>query len=132
MPDSVKKIYIAAPFPRGPELRPVRDKLTGLGYTVTSRWLDVEAAVVTPAASGHDDDAVSRASSDIDDLLAADTVISFTYPGEGKGGRHIEFGMAWAWEKQLFIVGPRENVFHTLPRVTWYPDLESLLEALNH
>lgn len=130
MPDSVSKIYIAAPFSRGPELRPYRDKLADLGYVVTSRWLDAEASQIVKYPSGNRDaDAIASASRDYQDLFFADTIISVTFPGEGRGGRHVEFGMALAWAKKLYIAGPREHIFHTLPAVTWYPDFESLLAA---
>lgn len=42
-----------------------------------------------------------------------------------RGGRHVELGMAIALSKTIVIVGPRENVFCTLPGIvhhdTW-PD----------
>lgn len=64
---------------------------------------------------------------DLEDLRAADTVISFTdEKGGGKGGRHVEFGVALALEKRLILVGPRENVFHTLPEIEHYPTWRSL------
>ncbi len=67
---------------------------------------------------------------DLDDLRAADTVISFTSEGGGgKGGRHIEFGLALGLGKRLVIVGPRENVFHTLPDIEWYPSWAHLVMA---
>jgi hypothetical protein len=62
-------------------------------------------------------------------LLAAEMVISFT-GGGGKGGRHVEFGLAVAAGKRLVVIGPRENVFHCLPGVSVVTDIEALIGFL--
>jgi hypothetical protein len=49
--------------------------------------------------------------------MRADAVIIFTeIPNTvlATGGRHVEFGLALAHGKRVFVVGPRENVFHYL------------------
>ena len=50
-------------------------------------------------------------------------VIVFTGEPSTSGGLHTEFGMALALKKRLILVGPRENVFHTLPEVEYYARL---------
>jgi len=71
-----------------------------------------------------------RALADLQDLHAADAVISFTSAGGGgKGGRHVEYGLAVGLGKRLVLVGPREHVFHVLPDVEWYPDWPRLVTA---
>ena len=57
---------------------------------------------------------------DIEDIEAAEAIISFTTAGGGKGGRHIEFGYGLALLKRMILIGPRENIFHTLPCVQWH------------
>lgn len=129
------KIYLAAAYERNEEMRGVRDVLQALGHQVTSRWIDQTASGQTEAAGTEvlatSPDAYAQfARKDMDDLEQADTVISFT-GGEhpGRGGHHIEFGIALALGKQLVIAGPRENVFHSLPAVEWYPDWSRLVMA---
>jgi hypothetical protein len=54
------------------------------------------------------------------DILMADTVICFTESsgaGPARGGRHVEAGMAYAWQKQIIVVGGIENVFYALPEM---------------
>jgi hypothetical protein len=68
-------------------------------------------------------------------VLAADVLMAFTEfpgqtPGRARGGRHVEFGIAFAKEKRLMIVGPRENIFHWLPSVEVYPDFEQAKGAI--
>lgn len=127
----IKRVYLASRYSRAEEMRQVREVLTDLGVEVTSRWIDHHGGKYpgsfTPVQLNADPEYCSKiAHVDWTDLLAADTVISFTGAG-GKGGRHVEFGMAVALGKRLYTVGPREHVFHTLPTVNHYEDFPSLL-----
>lgn len=128
------KIYLAAAYERNEEMRGVRDVLEAMGHTVTARWVDQHEGEV-PEAIGADSLAADPAAHyryaliDLEDLREAETVISFT-GAPGRGGHHTEFGAALALEKQLILVGPRENVFHALPEVQWFPDWSRLVMAL--
>jgi hypothetical protein len=129
-------IYLAARYSRNDEMRGVRDVLEAFGHKVTSRWIDLHGGKYpgsfTPDQLNSDPASCAGiAAADIEDMDAADTVISFTSPGEGKGGRHTEFGWALGRAKRLVVVGPREHVFHTLPQVEWYPDWSRLVMALS-
>jgi nucleoside 2-deoxyribosyltransferase len=131
------RIYLAAQFCRHDEMREVRDKLRDLGHDVQSRWIDLhgEENLTQPTVALLNTsplDFVKYAVMDTEQVGNADAVISFS-SGDGSsstGGRHVELGMALALGKRVILVGPRENVFHTLPIIEWYPDTESLLTAL--
>ena len=130
------KIYLAARYSRNDEMRGVRDVLQTLfGHEVTSRWIDQHGgnlleSFVAGQLNDDPEGCAKYAQIDIDDLKAADVVVSFTSKdGGGKGGRHVEYGLALGLGKRLVIVGPRENVFHTLPNVDWYPDWAHLVIA---
>ncbi|MGH7746140.1 MAG: hypothetical protein ACREQ5_15420 [Candidatus Dormibacteria bacterium] len=132
------RIYLAARYSRNSEMRGVRDVLTALGHEVTSRWIDCHAGKYltsfTPEHLNDDPEYCARLGlHDLEDVDAADAVLSFTdTTGGGKGGRHVEFGYALAHPggKRVILVGPRENIFHTLPQVEHYPDWPRLLVAL--
>jgi hypothetical protein len=135
----VVKAYLAARYSRHPEMRGVRDVLGAIGIDVTARWIDCHTDVVgdftasftTEALNTRPTDCAPLGRHDLEDIDAADTVISFTYPVDGvKGGRHVEFGYALAKGKRLIVVGPRQHIFHTLAEVDWYPDWAHLLMAL--
>lgn len=133
-----RKIYLAARYSRNAEMRGARDVLEALGHTVTSRWIDCHAGKYlvsfTPEHLNSDPGYCSRLGlHDIEDLSSADTVISFTdAEGGGKGGRHVEFGYALAQPgKRIILVGPRENIFHTLPQVEHYPTWRSFVIAIS-
>lgn len=130
------KVYLAARYSRNEEMRAVRDALESFGHCVTSRWVDCRAGKYltsfTPEHLNNDPEYCSTlALHDLEDLTAADAVISFTdEQGGGKGGRHVEFGVALAQGKRVILVGPRENVFHTLPKVEHYLSWAELAEVL--
>lgn len=121
------KVYLAARFSRLPELAGYRAELAELGIEVTSRWLDGgHEWVGTPDDEIPVPELRRRAEEDIDDLLAADVVVCFTEPsrsGPARGGRHVEFGYAYARGKRTVCVGHIENVFYALVGVrfaeTW-------------
>ena len=120
------RIYIAARYDRRFEMLRVCGVLMRAGHDVTSRWI---------AGRGDAPDRMA-AIEDLDDLARANCLVSFTEPPErgvawaARGGRHVEFGVALATNKRLCVVGPRENVFHHLPRVETYPTIEDLVAGL--
>lgn len=130
------RIYLAARYSRNPEMRHYRDQLHGLGHRVTSSWIDLHGGELeesfTPDRLSAEPVFCSRfAQTDVLDLMAADCVISFTgNGGGGKGGRHVEFGLAVAAGKRILVVGPRENVFHCLPQVECFKTWDEALAAL--
>jgi hypothetical protein len=129
-------IYLAARFSQHPEMQGVRDVLHGLGHHVTSRWIDLHAGMQPNSIMGeqlNEDPAAYEfiGLHDLEDLDAADTVISFTLVGGGKGGRHVEFGYGLATGKRMILVGPREHAFHCLPQVEHYDNRPDLFMAFS-
>lgn len=132
------KIYLAARYSRNDEMRMYRDWFTRNGFTVTSRWIDCHPDITgTPQLTASFTPGFLTASPelcyqfaeyDLEDLDAADTIVNFTtVDGGGKGGRHVEFGYALGKNKNVVIVGPRENVFHTIPEIRQYDDWQSFV-----
>lgn len=130
-------VYLAARYSRNAEMRDYRDDLLALGIKVTSRWIDCHTDVVGDFTASFTQEFLNAnpekcaplGQHDLDDLDEADCVISFTGSGL-KGGRHVELGYALARGKRLFVIGPRENVFHTLPIVEHFDDWDSAWPVL--
>ncbi|MDP2652579.1 MAG: nucleoside 2-deoxyribosyltransferase [Candidatus Omnitrophota bacterium] len=130
-------IYLAARYSRREELLAYKADLEAIGHTVPARWLLGEHQVhdgaleVEAATESMPDVARLFAEDDVADLQAADLLIAFSEPprasGNSRGGRHVEFGMALAWGKPIIIVGPAENVFHTLPQIRRWESWEALM-----
>lgn len=117
-------VYLAGRYARRAELARYADDLDTLGYNVQCRWLAEEQS---------DDPAYypEAAKECVDDLDAANILIVFTEPpgsGHFSGGRHVATGFALSQGKAIFLVGPRENIFHHLDdaHIFPYPDWISL------
>jgi hypothetical protein len=91
------------------------------GHYITSRWLNED-----PRDSSEGGDYTEEANKwpgiatiDVEDVHASETVVFFSEEPRAwtRGGRHVEFGMGLALGKEMVLVGPVENVFHTLPEV---------------
>lgn len=108
------KFYLAARYSRHPEMRDHRTMLELYKHTVTSRWINGKHVSEDP------DTAAAFAAEDLADIVLADAVVCFNeeprVPNTSRGGRHVEFGFAYALHKPIYLVGPKENVFHWLIR----------------
>lgn len=101
------KIYLAARFSLRPLMQEVAAALRGRGHEVTSRWIDTDHRW-----DGEDRERASLlAQEDAEDIDEADALVLFTPPGR-RGGCNCEFGIAAGLGKWLYVVGPRQNVFH--------------------
>lgn len=123
----MSRIYLAARYSRRDELVQYAMRLRAQGHVITSRWLQGHHQVDDQGLSAEADptDRTRFALEDWSDLKGAEIVISFTEPprsSNSRGGRHVELGAALALAKRVVVIGPRENVFHCLPQVEWYPD----------
>lgn len=144
------RIYLAARYSRREELCAYRAQLEASGHTVKARWLDGEHQIANDGKpiGEHGESLVEgtlrsgehlseheqseRAAAlrtrfaldDWEDVNAAELVISFTEPPRSKanrGGRHVEYGIALANRARIIVVGHRENIFHWLPCVEFFP-----------
>lgn len=129
------KIYIAARFSRRPECNDLAHQLQALGHTITSRWVKPDSDHVMPTGlskQAADDERRRFALEDYEDVIYCDTMISLMEEprSNSRGGRHVEFGMGLALDKRMYIVGPRETVFHHLPKVRHFDTAEELVACL--
>lgn len=123
---AIRKLYLAARFADQAMMRVVGDYLTGLDFVITARWVYGGEAGLSRAGC---------ALMDIEDVDAADTVVSFTQPERSYnigGGRHTELGYALAKGKRLVVIGPREQIFHYHPAVEVHATLTAWLGSLEN
>ena len=129
------KVYLAARYTRREEIYSYAEELVALGHEVTARWVYGRPDASHPdLVTGHTDAYEEKVSvEDLKDVAGADCIICFSEVPRAtntRGGRHVEFGMAVAWDKRIILVGPQENVFHYLPKVEVYPDWAALRAKL--
>lgn len=128
-------IYIAARFSRRPEANNLAHLLQNKGHTIVSRWVKPDTDHVLPTGlsqQAEDRERERFAMEDVEDVNAADWTISLTEEprGNGRGGRHVEFGIAIARGQRLTIIGPRETVFHHLPEIEHFDNTDQFIESL--
>lgn len=126
------KIYIAARFSRRPEANQLAQELKALGHTVTSRWVKPDADHVLPtglSAQAADAERQRFALEDLEDVAECNWCVSLMEEprNNSRGGRHVEFGIAVGMGKKLSVIGPRETVFHHLPAVEHFDNVESFI-----
>lgn len=152
------QIYLAARYSRRLELCGYRDQLRAMGYTVQAVWLDGEHQISdqgTPIGehgealvegSDRHGETTERAAQlrlkfaedDLSDVQSCDLLIAFTEKprsdaaGRGRGGRHVELGIAIGQGKRIIIVGPRENIFCWLPEIDHYETFHDAAQSLQH
>jgi hypothetical protein len=131
------KVYLCSRYSRRDELLSVRGELQRLGHTVTSRWLDTEWNETEQEGQVYSSAAPPEyreqyAVTDVEDVLAADCLVAFTEQPRsgGRGGRHVEYGIALATGKRLIVVGPRENLFHHHPSVEHFASMWDMVRAV--
>lgn len=147
------RYYFAARYSRHPEMRGYRDELAAAipDAVVTSRWIDchdgeLDSSYTPDYLNAHPEECWKHGQADLEDLASADAIVSFTGDGGGgKGGRHIEHGVAIAYVDnhawmhlgepgheafRLIVVGPREHIFHCHPRTEVYATWRDLLASL--
>ena len=127
----IRKVYLAARYSRFPEMQRYEQVLRTIGMEVTSRWIEGghEMRDGLPN-SAQEHECIRFANEDIEDLIAADTVICFTEPPNTdarRGGRHVEMGYALALNKRVIVIGYRENVFCHLPQVEFWQNFHDLV-----
>lgn len=129
------RIYLCACFARASEMAGVAAVLTEAGHTVVSSWHN-DPIWLKPFHGESSEDRDARcAERDINDLNAAHCLVLFAENGDvengTRGGRWVEFGIAWARSMLLLVVGRRENIFtHIRRRVAAVEDVPSLVEWL--
>lgn len=108
-------------------MRKIRESLERLGHTVCSNWLSEDNA------QAFDDLSEKRRRTysyrDIGEVVTADLLIVDTQEVSQSGGREVEYGMALALGKSVWVVGPQRNIFHAVPRRqfdTWEDALKEL------
>lgn len=129
------RIYLAARYSRHVELQGYAQQLRDLGHTITSRWINGGHQIDDRGLSteAEAEERTRFAIEDREDVYAANCIISFTEQprsNNSRGGRHVELGIGIGRSMKLLVVGHRENVFHCLPEVAFFPSWEEALEDI--
>ncbi len=129
------KVYLAARFSKRPIVEAWGKALEHHGFEIVSRWSqrDSDHKLVDGLSPQAEDSERQRfAIEDIEDIDKAHICLSLMEEprNNSRGGRHIEFGYALGKGLDLWIVGPRETVFHHLPQVHCFDDWVDCFNAM--
>lgn len=111
------KVYLAAQFHQKDEINEYATQLRAAGIFVTSSWLDEPFAPNTQLGEVNETTRREYAQRDLLDIDEANLLVFFSIPDTQlfrRGGRHVEFGYALAKNIPILVVGPQENIFHSL------------------
>lgn len=128
------KVYLAGRYSRRDELSEYAKLFQAAGISVTSRWLTEDTPLNSQMGDHSEEFYKTTAEIDIQDVLAADAIVFFAEDplvGTPRGGRHVEFGYALGLgNKGLLVVGPKENIFHYLPGVRHFENVDGAIQYL--
>lgn len=127
------KIYLAAQYSRKDEMREYAEDLELYGHEVVSSWIWEPHPANMTLDRLTDGQACSIAMKDVVEVCQSDMMIFFAIgpaTATARGGRHVEFGVAIARNKPIWVVGPKENIFHYLPNVRHFDSWNDLLNEL--
>ena len=125
-------VYIAARYSRKNEIRSLVTIFNEHNITVRARWLDEPHSPGTTLHEVSPTFCRETATIDMEDIDSCDTLVFFSEDpliGTPRGGRHVEFGYALGKGKRIVVIGGEENIFHFLPQIVHYPNLQYFLEA---
>lgn len=115
------RVYVAAPVDDALIAVLLRPLLVAKGYNPIYTW--PERAKLY--GDHHLEDLQVQGLEDEREVLSCAWFIQIGDPDKKSGGgSHTEFGMARVNKSRLFVIGHRGNIFHFLPQVKWYTDIE--------
>lgn len=124
----MRQIYISGKFESQERLRHERDRIhaTGAGKVVGT-WLDEEPQ---PCGGALPRQAREYAIRDCAEIDKADLLILDTKDENIRGGREVEYGYALGRNCEVWIVGPKRNVFHEFAPCffSWDDALDALID----
>jgi len=133
----LRKVYVAASFPRKQDAIDLAVRIKDAGFRVVSDWLydssddDIyEESVGTLVDRAAWDEACNAAEMDFRQMCEVDMLVVLTGDKLTRGGRHTEVGIALALNKPVFLFGPREQVFHWHKGVCMHLSHKTLIDAM--
>lgn len=117
-------IFIAGSFAARARLRPIRDQLRAMGYTVRSHWLDE-----TTECWGNPHACLLQVTRDITDINGSDMIILDTVDVTTYGNSYTEWGVGLGRMMRKYLVGPPRNHYHYLA-MKIFPDWDECFQFL--
>ena len=134
MTPTTHHIYIAARYSLKETVTFIAELLGGDGHNILSDWHEEHHAPDVKVQDLSDKENRHVAYKDMLQVRGATAMVFLAeHPDTAtvRGGRHVEFGIAVEREIPIFVLGPRENIFHYMnTRVQHFETLDDLRVAL--
>jgi hypothetical protein len=108
-------------------MRKVKASLERMGHTICNGWLEESNAQELSTLTDRKRRVYSYR--DIGEIVSVDLLVIDTQEESSSGGREVEYGMALAFGKPVWVVGPQRNIFHSVCR-RQFDDWEPVLKEL--
>lgn len=108
------RIYVASNWASQVRMQGIKFKLEEMGHEVCSGWLEEDNAQAMSTLTPKKMKLYSHR--DLGEIMTADLLIIDTGEESNTGGREVEYGVALALGKLVWVVGPVRNIFHSVPR----------------
>lgn len=125
------KVYLASRYSTKDIIKGCAKELRDIGIEVTSSWLEEPHGPEVQLTQISGEESTQYAYRDLVDISSADILVFFSVDptiATIRGGRHVEYGYALGIRKPILVVGPKENIFHSLSEVK---HVDTWLEALH-
>ena len=122
------KIYFAGRYRDADIFRALGETLKRNGHEIVSRWIYLNRRAGRAFEVIPVEEKAEIAREDVEDVHACDILVLLSTPiitiPAGRGGKHVEFGIALALGKRICVMGARENVFHWYHRVELFQNIK--------
>jgi nucleoside 2-deoxyribosyltransferase len=123
-------LYLAARYSRKDEIREYAKRFENAGHQVSATWFDEPHDGQVTMAEVCVNLLQTYAQRDFDEIKQANAIVFYSETDQTmnkRGGRHVEFGYALGLGKRIIVVGPKENIFHYLPVVEHFSDMDDVV-----
>ena len=111
------RLYLAARYALKDTIAQAADYLQKRGHIIMSDWhKEVHPPNVKVQDLPHEENQM-LAMKDFNQIHSSEAMLFWAeHPDTAtvRGGRHVEFGIGLALNKQIYVLGPKENIFHYL------------------
>ena len=101
------RIYTAATFTEQKRIRDMKEKLFGLGHSITATWLEEQ---IRPEGMTKEQFGRKMAAKDLQEIAASDCLILDLESPSKTAGKMVEFGFAVAKHKLIYVVAPGDTL----------------------
>ncbi len=108
--------------------------IENIGHEVTARWITEDTKFGLADAQYSEKELEDLAVMDHQDVVRGVDGLILIAETDGKyarGGKHVETGIALAHGYNVFVLGPKENVFHRHPNVKCFSSVCGLLTHID-